>query len=521
MRIAVIGAGLGGLAAGIRLQSQGHRAVLIDKLDKPGGRAYSFDQDGFTFDAGPTIITAPWMLQELFVCAGRRLEDYVDLVRLDPAYQVRFEDGSIFRYSSDEGALEAEVHRFAPRDVAGYRRFSALSDETFRRAMPLIDRPFHRFGSMVRALPDLVRVRADRSVAQVANRCFRDARLRQVFSFHPLLIGGNPFDTPAIYSLIHALEKRWGVWFAMGGMGALVRALAELFTALGGELLLEREVTAITLDATGKRATGVNLTSGEHLGADVVVSNADVATTYSRLLPPSALRVHAAGRLMRRDYSMSVFVLYFGTDRRYDEMAQHEILMGPRYRGLLDDVFHGRGLPDDFSLYLYRPTATDPSMAPNGCDAWYALAPVPNLAADIDWEHAAPRYRDRIVQYLEARYLPNLSRHIVTERVIDPRYFRDSLGSHLGAAFSLTPSLRQSAWFRPHNVSKDVQNLYLVGAGTHPGAGVPGVLASGKIVAELIGPARHLTKAVGCRQLTAGQLSANADNFAPSTEQVY
>ncbi len=491
MRIVGIGAGFGGLAAGIRLQSQGHQVALVERMDKPGGRAYAFQQAGFTFDAGPTIITAPWMLSELFECAGRRLEDHVELVRLDPAYQVRFEDGSVFRYSCDEDALEAEVRRFAPDDVAGYRRFSATSDDTFRRAMPLVDRPFHRFGTMLRALPDLIRVRADRSVASVAERCFRDPRLRQVFSFHPLLIGGNPFETPAIYTLIHSLEKRWGVWFAMGGMGKLVRALAQVFVELGGELLLEREVAQITLDASGKRASGVRLTNGEYLPADAVVSNADVATTYLRLLPRGILRVNKGTRVRRRRYSMSVYVLYFGTDRRYDEMAQHEILMGPRYRGLLDDVFHGRRLPHDFSLYLYRPTATDPSLAPPGGDAFYALSPVPNLAADIDWATEAPPYRDRIVQYLEARYLANLSRHIVSERAIDPRYFRDSLGSHLGAAFSLTPSLTQSAWFRPHNVSEDLPNLYLVGAGTHPGAGVPGVLSSGKIVAELIGGARR------------------------------
>jgi phytoene desaturase len=489
VRIVGIGAGFGGLAAGIRLQAQGHQVTIVERMDKPGGRAYAFEQDGFTFDAGPTIITAPWMLHELFECAGKQLEDYVDLVRLEPAYHVRFEDGSVFRYSSDEAALEAEVRRFAPEDVDGYHRFSAMSDATFRRAMPLIAQPFHRFGSMLRALPDLLRVRADRSVADIATRCFSDARLRQVFSFHPLLIGGNPFETPSIYTLIHALEKRWGVWFAMGGMGKLVHALAQLFTELGGELRLEREAAQITLDASGKRASGVSLTNGEHLGADAVLSNADVAATYLRLLPGG--EHHSESRVRRRRYSMSVFVLYFGTDRRYDAMAQHEILMGPRYRGLLEDVFHGRRLPDDFSLYLYRPTATDSSLAPAGCDAFYALSPVPNLAADIDWAAEAARYRDRIVQYLEARYLPNLSRHIVSERTIDPRYFRDSLGSHLGAAFSLSPSLRQSAWFRPHNVSEDVANLYIVGAGTHPGAGVPGVLSSGKIVAELIGGARR------------------------------
>ncbi|HJU75614.1 MAG TPA: phytoene desaturase family protein, partial [Gemmatimonadaceae bacterium] len=349
-------------------------------------------------------------------------------------------------------------------------------------AMPLIDQAFATASSMLRVVPDLVRVQAHRSVATIAERCFRNAQLRQVFSFHPLLIGGNPFTTPALYTLIHTLEKRWGVWFAKGGMGALVAALARLFGELGGELLLEREVAAINLDRTGRRATGVTLTTGGTIAADAVACNADVAHAHTRLLPSNG----TAGRVRRKQHSMSLFVHYFGTDRRYEHMAHHTILMGARYRGLLEDVFSGGHLPDDFSLYLHRPTATDASLAPNGCDTWYVLAPVPNLAADIDWEVEAPGYRDRIVRYLEDRYLPGLSRHIVTERQIDPRYFRDRLNSHLGAAFSLQPLLTQSAWFRPHNASKDVRNLYFVGAGTHPGAGVPGVLSSGKIVANLI-----------------------------------
>jgi len=489
MRIVGVGAGLGGLAAAIRLQALGHRVTLLEKLEQPGGRAVSFEQDGFTFDAGPTIITAPWMLHELFRVAGRRMEESVELVRLDPAYTVRFEDGSAFRYSCDENALEAEVRRFEPSDVAGYRRFSAAAESTYARAMPLIDKPFHRVGAMLRAVPDLLRVRADRSVAALANRCFRDPRLRQVFSFHPLLIGGNPFDTPSIYALIPALERRGGVWFAMGGMRSLVGAFAHLFCDLGGELLLGHEVAGITLDAAERRATGVTLTNGEQLSAEAVICNADYAHTYLELLPQNALRANTASRVRRRRYSMSVFVLYFGTNRRYENMAHHEILMGPRYRELLDDIFSGERLPVDSSLYLYHPTATDPSLAPAGCDTWYALAPVPNLAADIDWEREGPALRNRIVSYLEARYMRDLSQHIVTERWIDPRYFRDELNSHLGAAFSLQPTLRQSAWFRPHNASEDVANLYLVGAGTHPGPGVPGVLSSGKIVADLIGPA--------------------------------
>jgi phytoene desaturase len=301
-----------------------------------------------------------------------------------------------------------------------------------------------------------------------------------------LLIGGNPYDSPSVYALIHELERRWGVWFAMGGTGALVAALATLFDDLGGELRCGTEVRSIRLDPAGRRATGVLLATGETIGADIVVSNADVVHTYTHLLPSAARRFNTDRRLHGLRQSMSVFVLYVGTDRRYDQIAHHEILLGPRYRGLLDDVFHAGRLADDFSLYLHRPTATDPSLAPPGCDAFYVLSPVPHLGSGIDWEVEGVRYRDRILAHVEARLLPDLRRHIATERRVDPRYFRDELNGHLGNAFSVQPLLRQSAWFRPHVRSEDIANLFLVGAGTHPGAGLPGVLSSAKVAARLI-----------------------------------
>jgi phytoene desaturase len=347
---------------------------------------------------------------------------------------------------------------------------------------------------MLRVLPALVRLRADRPVARMVERNIRDPRLQQVFGFHPLLIGGNPFDTTSVYAMIHALERKWGVWFAMGGTGALVRALARLLVDAGAELRLGADVEEILIDARTGRANGVRLVGGEVLDADAVVSNADVATTYTRMLPNAVRRRNSDARWKRTRYSMSLFVLYFGTRRQYHAVAHHEILMGPRYEGLLGDIFRGRALSKDFSLYLHRPTATDPSLAPPGCDAFYALAPVPNLRSPTDWASAARPYRDAIVRYLEDRYLPGLSSEIVTERAIDPRYFRDTLGAHLGSAFSVEPVLTQSAWFRPHNRSEDVSNLYFAGAGTHPGAGLPGVISSGKIVADLIGAAIPTTR---------------------------
>lgn len=487
MRVVVIGAGFGGLAAAIRLQAQGHEVVLVEKRDRPGGRAYVFRQRGFVFDAGPTIITAPAMLDELFACAGLRTVDAIHLVSLDPYYNIRFSDGAVFRYSGEADRLRDEVRRFNPSDLDGYDRFSAAAERVFSAAFPLIDTPFTSAWDMVRVLPRLACTRADRSVARLAARYFTDERLRQVFSFHPLLIGGNPFEASSIYALIHVLEKRWGVWFAMGGTGALVDALVRAFETLGGELRLGAEVDAIEVEPTTCRARAVSLVNGGRLAADAVVSNADVAFTYLRLLPSFARRVNTDRRYQRLRYSMSLFVIYFGTDRRYEEMAHHEILMGPRYEGLLNDIFRRKQLAPDFSLYLHRPTATDRSLAPSGCDAWYVLSPVPHLESPTDWARSAGPYRDAIIRYLEERYLPELGRHIVTEHRVDPRYFRDALNSHLGSAFSIEPTLAQSAWLRPHNRSEDVPNLYLVGGGTHPGAGIPGVLSSAKIVAEMIG----------------------------------
>ncbi|MGQ0647764.1 MAG: phytoene desaturase [Gemmatimonadaceae bacterium] len=486
MKIVVIGAGFGGLAAAIRLRAQGHEVTIVEKLGQPGGRAGVFRQDGFTFDAGPTIITAPWLIHELFAAGQRAIDDYVHLVRLEPYYNVRFEDGSVFRFNGSHEDILRQVRAFNPGDVEGYERFARASADIFATAFALIDTPFLRFRDMLRVAPDLVRLRSYRSVAGLVNRYITDQRLRQVFSFHPLLLGGNPFQTTSIYALIHHLEKEWGVWFAMGGTGALVSALARLFTDLGGDLRCSTEIGEIVIQDSSRRATGVRLTSGEVLPADAVVSNGDVATTYLHLVPARFRRVNTDARVKGRRYSMSLFVVYFGTNRTYDHLAHHEILMGPRYEGLLHDIFTTRRLSPDFSLYLHRPTATDPSLAPDGCDAWYVLSPVPHLGGPTDWDTTAPVYRDAIMQHLEQRCMPDLSKHVVTERLVSPPYFRDTLNSHLGSAFSLEPILTQSAWFRPHNVSEDIPNLYFAGAGTHPGAGLPGVLSSGKIVAELI-----------------------------------
>ena len=487
MKIIVIGSGFGGLSAAIRLQAQGHEVTILEKLDRIGGRAYVFEKDGFRFDAGPTIITAPWLIDELFALGGGKTSDYIELVKLDPFYNIRWEDGTVFHYNDDKDRLRAEIAKIDPNELKGYERFAAELEDIYKVGFELIDKPFLRLRDMIKVVPQMVRLRSDRSVYRFASKFFKDERLKQAFSFHPLLIGGNPFTATSIYAMIHELEQKYGVWFAMGGTGALVEAFGQLFAELGGEIRLNSEVSELILD--GKQAKGARLMDGTSVTADAVVSNGDVASTYKNLVPAKVRRKFTDRKVDRMSYSMSLFVIYFGTDRKYEGTAHHEILMGPRYKELLADIFGRKVLADDFSLYLHRPTATDPSLAPEGCDCWYVLSPVPHLGGDVDWEAASETYKVKVLEYLEERYLPGLRDHIVTEMHIDPRYFRDRLNSHLGSAFSVEPTLMQSAWLRPHNKSEDVEGLYFAGAGTHPGAGLPGVMSSGKIVADLIGSA--------------------------------
>jgi phytoene desaturase len=486
----VIGSGFGGLAAAIRLGARGYRVTVLERLDAPGGRAYVFRQDGFTFDGGPTIITAPFLLEELWALCGRRFADDIDLRPISPFYRIRFDDGETFNYTGDAAEMRREVARFRPGDVAGYERFMQRSEALFRVGFEeLGDKPFGSFRDMLRVAPDLIRMRGDRSVYGLVARHLKDERLRTVLSFHPLLIGGNPFTASAIYALICFLERRWGVHFAMGGTGQVVRGLVGLLQGQGATIRYDAEVAEILV--TDGAATGVRMKTGETIPADIVVSNADSAYTYRRLLPPSARRRWTDRKIERSRYSMSLFVWYFGTDRRYEDVAHHTIMLGPRYKDLLRDIFTRHVLADDFSLYLHRPTATDPSLAPPGGDAFYVLSPVPHLDSGTDWQAAAEPYRRRIAAHLEATLLPGLGKHIVTSRMMTPQDFQDRLLSVRGAAFGLEPVLTQSAWFRPHNASEDVRNLFIVGAGTHPGAGLPGVLSSARILDTVV-PDAHV-----------------------------
>ncbi|KQT88009.1 phytoene dehydrogenase [Aurantimonas sp. Leaf443] len=485
-RAVVIGAGFGGLALAIRLQGAGIATTLLEKRDKPGGRAYVYEDQGFTFDAGPTVITDPTALEEVFEAAGAKLSDYVELLPVAPFYRLCWEDGTVFDYANDQEELDRQIRALNPADVEGYRRFLAYSRDVFREGYEKLGTvPFLHFTDMMKAGPQLARLQAWRSVHSMVASFIKEEHLRQAFSFHSLLVGGNPFATSSIYALIHALERKWGVWFPRGGTGALIQGMVRCFTDIGGRIELSAEVERIELD--GERAKGVVLKDGRRFEADLVASNADVVHTYAKLLAGTA-RGEAHGKsLKKRRFSMSLFVLYFGLKKHQPQLQHHTVLFGARYKPLIAEIFKGGGLPADFSLYLHSPCATDPSLAPEGAGSYYVLAPVPHLGnTPLDWAVEGPRYAEKIFDYLEARYMPGLRENLVTHRIFTPFDFRDELNAHVGSAFSLDPVLTQSAWFRPHNRDDRIGNLYIVGAGTHPGAGVPGVVGSAKATAGLM-----------------------------------
>jgi len=485
----VIGSGFGGLAAAVRLGARGYRVTVLERLDAPGGRAYVFRQDGFTFDGGPTIVTAPFLLEELWQLCGKRLADDVDLRPISPFYRIRFHDGATFDYTGDAEAMRGEVAKFRPDDVAGYEAFMRASQEIYRVGFEQLgDVPFKSWTDMARLAPQLLRLGSLRSVHGMVAKYIKDERLRTVLSFHPLLVGGNPFAASSIYSLICFLERRWGVHFAMGGTGSLVRGLVGLIESQGSKVRCTTEVTEILVQ--NRAACGVRLSTGEVMHADVVVSNACAAFTYKTLLPARYRRRWTDAKIARGRYSMSLFVWYFGTKRRYDDVAHHTILLGPRYKGLLRDIFQKKHLAEDFSLYLHRPTATDTSLAPEGCDAFYVLSPVPHLDSGTDWRAAAEPYRRKIARALAQSIMPGLEENIVSSHMMTPQDFSDRLLSYRGAAFGLEPILTQSAWFRPHNESEEIDRLYLVGAGTHPGAGLPGVLSSARVLDRVVPDAK-------------------------------
>lgn len=486
-RAIVIGAGFGGLALAIRLQSAGVTTTIVEARDGPGGRAYHWVKDGFTFDAGPTVITDPPCLQELWALTGQDMAADVDLAPVMPFYRLNWPDGTSFDYSNDEAALRAEIAKLHPADVEGYDRFLAYSKGVHEQGYVKLGAvAFLDFASMTRAAPALMKYQAWRSVYSIVSSYVKDERLRQALSFHTLLVGGNPMTTSAIYALIHTIEKEGGVWFARGGTNALVSAMVSLFERLGGTLRLGDPVTRI--ETTADRATGVTTRSGWCGDAEMVACNGDLMHSYRDLLAGHRRGAKVARSLSRKRWSPSLFVVHFGVKGVYPDVAHHSILFGPRYKGLLDDIYRNGVVPGDFSLYLHHPSVTDPGMAPPGHSTFYALAPVAHLCkAQADWDGAfGQQFADAVIEEVERRVVPGLRANLVTRFHYTPADFGRDLSAHLGSAFSLEPVLWQSAWFRAHNRDDVISNLYFVGAGTHPGAGIPGVVGSAKATASLM-----------------------------------
>lgn len=487
-KIAIIGTGFGALGAAARLLADGYHVELFEKRDQPGGRAYVYKQNGFTFDGGPTVITAPFMFDDIFEKAGKKRSDYFDLVPCQPFYRIFNHEGRHFDYNSDEKFIFSEIDRWNPADKEGYRRFMQTTKAIFQKGfVELADKPFLSFMDMMRVAPDLIRLKSHQNVYKYVSKYVENEFLRRCFSFHPLLVGGNPFDTTSIYAMIHYLEREWGVHYAMGGTGSIVNGLVRLIGELGGKIHLNTEIKKIRV-GSNRRVQGLELQGNGFVPADAVISNGDVAFTYRNMIDEPLRKIYTNRKIDRMKYSMSLFVLYFGTDRRYNDtsLKHHNIIMSKRYKELLADIFDKKILADDFSLYLHMPTYTDPSLAPEGGESFYVLSPVPHLDGTTDWNETSEAYGDKILQFLEDNYLPDLQNHIKARLHIDPVHFRDTLNSHKGSAFSVQPLLTQSAWFRPHNRSEEFPNLYFVGAGTHPGAGLPGVLSSSIIAENLI-----------------------------------
>jgi len=486
----VIGTGFGGLAAAVRLRAKGYEVTVLEARDQPGGRAGVFHRNGYTFDAGPTVITAPHLFDELFELVDRNPRDYFELHPVDPFYRVTFPDGSVFDYVGDEERLIEQIRAFNPDDVDGYRRLADHARRIFEVGYEkLVDQPFDRFSTMLQTLPDMIRLRNYRSVYGLVSSYIEDERLRRVFTFQPLLIGGNPFRTTSIYLLIHWLERKWGVHFPVGGTTALVNALTDLLGDIGVDIRYESPVEHVDIEDGSAR--GVRTAGGDRIGCDFLVSNADPSWLYGEAIDPKHLSTNRPSRIEGIRQSMGLFVGYFGTDRGYPDLEHHTIVLGERYEELLTDIFDRKILPDDFSLYLHRPSATDPTLAPDGHEAFYVLSPVPNNKSGVDWSERREPYLDRILEHLEDRHLPGLRDHVTTRFAVTPDYFETELRSVAGAGFGPEPRLSQSAWFRYHNRSEDVDDLYFVGAGTHPGAGLPGVLNSAKILDRIVPPAER------------------------------
>lgn len=481
----VVGTGFGGLASAFHLVAKGYQVRVLEGKSRPGGRADVFHKNGYTFDAGPTVITAPYLFEELFGMLGERFSEYVKLVPIDPFYRIIFDDNSQFDYVGDEERLLENIRKLSPQDVDGYKKLASHAKEIFDVGYTqLADEPFSKVSSMLKVIPDMIRLQNYKSVYSLVSKYIKDERLRQAFSFEPLLVGGNPFQITSIYLLIHWLERKWGVHFALGGTSSIVNAMVEVLQKKGCEFYFDTAVDHIEVE--NSKVKSVHCLGGKSFECDLLVSNADPIKTYNEWLDPKWVKNVFTKTSSKKTQSMSLFVTYFGANKKYSDLAHHTILLGPRYKGLLDDIFNRKVLSQDFSLYLHAPTVTDASLGPKGCETFYVLSPVPNNLSQIDWKSEGPRYEEKILKFLQSKILPDLLNHLDVKFSVTPDYFQNDLRSTHGAAFGIEPSFRQSAYFRFHNQSPDVKGLYFVGANTHPGAGVPGVLNSAKVIGKLV-----------------------------------
>lgn len=482
----IIGSGLGGLALAVRLQSAGFSTILIEKNKKFGGYAYVKCKKKFIFDMGPTIITNPYAIKELFNLTGKIFSNYITLIPVKPFYRICWQSGKKIEYSNNRKLLDKQIKIFNSYDIYGYKKFLKYSYKTFKLGyLKLGCLPCFSFINLIKYLPEMIKLKAWSSIYKIISNFIRDKNLRQAFSFHSLLIGGNPFTTSSIYTLIHALEHEWGIWFPKGGINNLINGISKLYCDLGGKIILNTKVVHIEIKKD--KINKVKLSNGKIYKVNSVASNADIMNTYSKLLNGYYYSKIRSKQLKKMKMSNSLFIVYFGLSNPHKQLAQHTICFGLRYKNLLNDIFYKNKIKKDFSLYLHSPCATDKSMAPSNCGTFYALVPVPNLAnSNINWDIEGPLFREKIFDYLEKNYMPNLRNQLITHHIITPFDFKNKFSSYHGSSFSIAPLITQSAWFRPKNHDCKIKNLYLVGAGTHPGAGIPGVLSSAKITAKLM-----------------------------------
>ena len=480
-KIIIIGSGFGGLASAIRLRAKGYDVTLLEKHPDLGGRARVFRKGNFIYDGGPTVITAPYLLEELFSLFNKNISDYVKIVPLDLWYRFVFSNGQTFDYSGDENSMKREVRKFSEKDFDGYNNLVNFTEKIFNKGFSdLSDKPFNDIGFMVKQIPSLLRLKSYKSVYKLVSNYISSEKLRRVFSMHPLLVGGNPFTTTSIYTLILFLEKKWGIHYSMGGTGNVVKALEQLMIEENIKIIKSAEVTEILSDTS--KVKGVKINNSEMIECDYIVCNSDPPNVYKNLIKSNNYNFFFKQKMKRMDYSMGLFVYYFGSKKQYKDVAHHTIFFGNTYKKHLEKIFEKKILSEDISYYLHRPSATDPNMAPDGQDAFYVLVPVPNNLSNIDWSNEGEKFKDLILDRMDKSVLPGIKKNVICDFYLTPDYFEKDMATLHGSGFSIQPKFSQSAYFRFHNQSEVFKNLYFVGAGTHPGAGMPGVLSSAKVL---------------------------------------